>query len=113
MEGEAYRVISDVHAERSGFVVHKRCRVDGESGHADVQHVAVPGRQRKGRSRERRLLVLPNVVKLALGKRQQMPTGVSLYQTGKFVRLLVGKFSFTFNFKLMLEEETSGEDTME
>lgn len=83
LEGETYHVIGDVHAKSSGFVVHKRCRVDGEGGHADVQHVAVLRRQRKGWSRERRFLMLPNVVKLALSKKEK-PCDVSHDQTFSF-----------------------------
>lgn len=68
MEDETYHVIGDVHAESSSFVVHKSSRVDSESRYADVQHVAVLRWQRKGWSRERRFLMLPDVVELALSK---------------------------------------------
>lgn len=73
LEDETYHVISDVHAEGSSFVVHKSCRVGGESRQGHVQHVVVLGRQRKGWSRERRLLMLPDVVKLALNKEKKIP----------------------------------------
>lgn len=78
-EDETYHVIRDVHAEGSSFVVHKSCRVGGESRQGHVQHVVVLGRQRKGWSRERRLLMLPNVVKLALDKEKKNPTVTFLY----------------------------------
>lgn len=80
-EGETHHVVGDVHAEDSGFVVHKRRRVEGEGGHADVDHVAVLLGQRKGRSRERRLLVLPDVVKLALSEERTQLWDVSPDQT--------------------------------
>lgn len=112
---ETYHVISDVRAQGSRLVVHKCCRVGGESRQADVQHVVVLRWQRKGRSRERRFLMLPDVVKLALrkAKRKKKNPDVSHDQTFQLFWLLVLKFSFTFNFKLMLEVETSGDDTME
>lgn len=78
-EDETYHVISDVHAENSSFVVHKCCRVGGESRHGDVQHVVVLGWQRKGWSRERRFLMLPDVVKLALSE-EENHYDISLYR---------------------------------
>lgn len=83
-EGETHHVVGDVHAEDSGFVVHKRRRVEGEGGHADVDHVAVLLGQREGRSRERRLLVLPDVVKLALSEERTQLWDVSPDQTFRF-----------------------------
>lgn len=65
-------------------MVHKRCRVEGEGGHADVEHVVVLLGQRKGRSRERRLLVLPDVVKLALSEEKTQLWDVSPNQTFRF-----------------------------
>ena len=62
----AHHVVSDVQAEGSSCVVDEGCRVDGEGRHADVQHVVDLGRQGKGYRGERRLLMLPDVVKLTL-----------------------------------------------
>lgn len=62
----AYHVVSDVEAEDSGSVVDEPCRVDGEGGHANVQHVVGLRRQGEGLREERRLLVLPDVVKFPL-----------------------------------------------
>lgn len=108
-EDETYHVISDVHAENSSLVVHKCCRVGGESRHGDVQHVVILGWQRKGWSRERRFLMLPDVVKLALNEEENhYDISLSRVFSGSEI-----KFSFTFNFKLILEVEMVGEDTME
>lgn len=69
-EDETYHVISDVQAEGSSFVVDERCRVGGEGGHADVQHVVDLGRQRKGCGGEWRLLMLSDVVKFTLNEEE-------------------------------------------
>lgn len=69
-EDEAHHVICDVQAEGPSFVVDEASRVGGEGRHADVQHAVNLGRQGKGCGGERRLLMLPNVVKFTLSDRK-------------------------------------------
>lgn len=74
LEVEAHHVVGDVQAEGSGFVVDEGCRVGSEGGQAHVQHVVVLGWQGKGCGGERRLLMLPNVVKFTLSDKETAET---------------------------------------
>lgn len=62
----AHHVIGDVHAEYAGVVVDKTCRVGGEGGQGNVDHVAALSRQGEGWSREWSLLMPPNIVEFSL-----------------------------------------------